>query len=39
MQQTNILSVASKVVIAFMLLMSISACQSGQKKADKQAGI
>lgn len=34
MQQTNIFSITSKLFVAFLLIMSISACQSGQKKAN-----
>ena len=36
MQQTNIFSTAHKLFVAFMLVLSISGCQSGQKKADKK---
>lgn len=39
MQQTNIFSLASKLFVAFLLAMSISGCQSGQKKADKDVSI
>lgn len=39
MQQTKILSLASRLFVAFLLMMSIAGCQSGQKKADKEVGI
>ncbi len=39
MQQTNILSITSKLFVAFLLIMSISACQSGQKKTDNEVTI
>jgi hypothetical protein len=39
MQQTNIFSFTSKLFVAFLLVISISSCQSGQKKADKDVSI
>jgi hypothetical protein len=39
MQQTNIFSLTSRLFVAFLLVMSISGCQSGQKKADKDVSI
>ncbi|MBN2485523.1 MAG: hypothetical protein JXB34_06090 [Bacteroidales bacterium] len=39
MQQTKIFLTATKILVAFLFVMSITACQSGQKKDGKNIGI
>lgn len=39
MQQTNIYSISGKLLVALLLIMSISACQSGQKKTSNEVNI
>lgn len=39
MQQTNFFSITSKLFVVFLLIMSISACQSGNKKAGNEVTI
>jgi hypothetical protein len=39
MQQNNTISLTSRLFVAFLLIISLYACQSGQKKADKDSSI
>ncbi|MBN1117585.1 MAG: hypothetical protein JXA77_10290 [Bacteroidales bacterium] len=39
MQQTNIVSLTSKLLVAFLLFLSFTACQSGKQKQDSEVSI